>query len=121
MHWPCHWPANAFAFGECGVFANSLKRIGKWQMANARKRKKRFYNNDRSWPCPLSGKIRAPPHAQRFPTWTRPFPFPPRLNTGCRFPGALLTAGSPTLAPLILFWPTSFGCTGETQPTLFET
>jgi hypothetical protein len=35
MHWPCHWPANAFAFGECGVFANSLKRIGKWQMANA--------------------------------------------------------------------------------------
>jgi len=35
MHWPCHWPANAFACGECGVFANSLKRIGKWQMANA--------------------------------------------------------------------------------------
>jgi hypothetical protein len=23
--------ANAFAKGECGVFANSLKRIGKWQ------------------------------------------------------------------------------------------
>jgi hypothetical protein len=22
---------NAFACGECGVFANSLKRIGKWQ------------------------------------------------------------------------------------------
>jgi len=24
------------AIGECGVFANSLKRIGKWQMANAK-------------------------------------------------------------------------------------
>ena len=24
--------ANAFASGECGVFANSLKRIGKWRM-----------------------------------------------------------------------------------------
>jgi hypothetical protein len=23
--------ANAFAKGECGVFANSLKRIGKWR------------------------------------------------------------------------------------------
>jgi hypothetical protein len=23
--------ANAFACGECGVFANSLKRIGEWQ------------------------------------------------------------------------------------------
>jgi len=22
--------------GECGVFANSLKRIGKWKMANAK-------------------------------------------------------------------------------------
>jgi hypothetical protein len=30
MHRPCHWPANAFACGECDVFANSLKRIGKW-------------------------------------------------------------------------------------------
>jgi hypothetical protein len=36
MHRPCHWPANAFACGECDVFANSLKRIGKWQMANAK-------------------------------------------------------------------------------------
>ena len=32
----CHWPANAFACGECDVFANSLKRIGKWQMVNAK-------------------------------------------------------------------------------------
>ena len=32
----CHWPADAFACGECGVFANSLKRIGKWQMVNAK-------------------------------------------------------------------------------------
>jgi hypothetical protein len=36
MHWPCHWPANAFACGECGVFANSLKRIGKWPRVNAK-------------------------------------------------------------------------------------
>ena len=32
----CHWPVNAFACGECGVFANSLKRIGKWHRANDR-------------------------------------------------------------------------------------
>jgi hypothetical protein len=35
MHWQANGKANAFACGECGVFANSLKRIGKWQMANA--------------------------------------------------------------------------------------
>jgi len=34
----CHWPVNAFACGECGVFANSLKRIGKWHRANDRRR-----------------------------------------------------------------------------------
>jgi len=30
MHLPFA-EANAFACGECGVFANSLKRIGEWQ------------------------------------------------------------------------------------------
>jgi len=27
----CHFASAKFACGECGVFANSLKRIGKWQ------------------------------------------------------------------------------------------
>jgi hypothetical protein len=46
MHWPCHWPANAFARGECGVFANSLKRIGKWQMANVTETNGKWYKGN---------------------------------------------------------------------------